>query len=233
MAAINFSIDLGLASARLEPSLPASDRTLARSRPMEHVKDAVTTSDPEKNDQSERWKRLMVAAQAGEQRPYALFLKEAAAFIRIIARRHHRSADLVEDVVQETLTSIHRMRHTYEPGRPVEPWVAAIAKARSIDVLRRQTRISRREAGQDASLLEAHADHRSTTESRLESETVVADAMASLTAPQREAIRLLKIEELSLAEAASVSGLSVQALKSSLHRAMKSLRARLQGDTDE
>lgn len=175
----------------------------------------------------------MLSAQAGRQREYAVFLKEAATFIRVIARRHHRNTGLVEDVVQDTLTSIHRMRHTYEPGRPVEPWVAAIARARSIDVLRRHTRISRREAGEDTEQLAAHPDRRSTTESRLETETVVAGALASLSPSQREAVRLLKIEELSLAEAASVSGLTVQALKSSLHRAMQNLRASLKGGSDE
>jgi RNA polymerase sigma-70 factor (ECF subfamily) len=56
--------------------------------------------------------------------------------------------------------------------------------------------------------------------------------MANLTDAQREAVRLLKIEELSLAEAASVSGLSVQALKSALHRAMQNLRTSLKGGSD-
>lgn len=174
----------------------------------------------------------MLASQEGRQREYATFLREAAVFIRVIARRHHRHTGLVEDVVQETLTSIHRMRHTYEPGRPVEPWVAAIAKARSIDVLRRHTRISKRETGQDTDVLSAHPDRGASTERRLVSESVIADAMAGLTDAQREAVRLLKIEELSLSEASSVSGLSVQALKSALHRAMQNLRASLSGGSD-
>lgn len=192
----------------------------------------VAATEPGEETQSDRWKRLMLAAQEGRQREYAIFLREAATFIRVIARRHHRNSGLVEDVVQETLTSIHRMRHTYEPGRPVEPWVAAIAKARSIDALRRHTRISKREAGEDAEVLSRHPDRGTSTENRLVSETVIADAMASLTDAQREAVRLLKIEELSLSEASSVSGLSVQALKSALHRAMQNLRTSLTGGSD-
>ena len=192
----------------------------------------VTASEPREETQPDRWKRLMLAAQAGQQREYAMLLREAAIFIRAIARRHHRNTGLAEDVVQETLTSIHRMRHTYEPGRPVEPWIAAIAKARSIDVLRRHTRISKRETGEDTDVLSNHPDRGASTESRLVSESVIADAMANLTDAQREAVRLLKIEELSLAEAASVSGLSVQALKSALHRAMQNLRTSLKGGSD-
>ena len=64
-----------------------------------------------------RWQRLMVAAQAGDRRCYATLLQEAAKFVRVIARRYHTDAGAAEDVVQETLLSVHRMRHTYEIGR--------------------------------------------------------------------------------------------------------------------
>ena len=47
-------------------------------------------------------------------------------FVRVVARRFLADAGAIEDAVQETLLSVHRMRHTYEPGRPVEPWIAAI-----------------------------------------------------------------------------------------------------------
>ncbi|MCE9521348.1 MAG: hypothetical protein K8S25_02815, partial [Alphaproteobacteria bacterium] len=92
------------------------------------------------SDSSVRWQTLMIAAQAGDQRSYAVFLQEASMFVRVIARRFHRDASTIEDVVQETLLSLHRVRHTYEPGRPVEPWVAAVARARAIDALRARKR---------------------------------------------------------------------------------------------
>lgn len=162
----------------------------------------------------QRWQRLMLAAQAGEKREYATLLKEASVFIRAIARRHHREPTVIEDVVQETLTSIHRMRHTYEPGRPVEPWIAAIAKARSIDVLRTRMRRNARETHVPGETLALHADPGISPESDLASRSVIAEALSNLTDAQRSAIQLLKIEELSLAEASTVSGLSVQALMS-------------------
>src|SRR4029077_12574252 len=39
-----------------------------------------------------------------------------------------RDAGLADDLVQETFMQIHRSRRTYEPGRPVTPWVFAIAR---------------------------------------------------------------------------------------------------------
>ena len=182
--------------------------------------------------QPQRWQRLMQAAQAAEPRAYSEFLREATGFIRVIARRYHNDASAIEDVVQETLVSIHRMRHTYEPGRPVEPWVAAITKARSIDALRSRYRRARIETTATDETINQVADHRTSTESDLISQSTISAALASLTPAQRAAVQLLKIEELSLNEAASVSGLSVQALKSSLHRAMQSLRTNLLGKDD-
>jgi RNA polymerase sigma-70 factor (ECF subfamily) len=58
------------------------------------------------------------------------------------------------------------------------------------------------------------------------------DAVESLPPGQREAIRLLKLNEMSLKEAAAVSGMSVAALKVATHRALKNLR-KLLGSRNE
>jgi RNA polymerase sigma-70 factor (ECF subfamily) len=193
---------------------------------------ALVQQDDETSETgSVRWQRLMVAAQAGDQRAYSGFLKEAAVFVRVIARRYHRDAGLVEDVVQETLLSLHRIRQTYEPGRPVEPWVAAVAKARAIDALRARTRRAAIETETSDAVHEI-ADPTAGVDAQHETRTEVAAALAALPAGQRAAVRMLKIEELSLAEASAQSGQSVPALKSLLHRAMLSLRAALKGGSD-
>lgn len=185
---------------------------------------------PEDESQSARWQRLMTAAQDGDQRAYADVLREAAAFVRVIVRRYHR--DGVEDVVQETLLSIHRMRHTYEPGRAVGPWVAAIAKARAIDALRARARRAAVEADASPEVVANVADGAASVQTRQESNAELAAALAALPPGQRAAVRLMKIEELSLAEASQASGQSVPALKSLLHRAMLSLRTTLKGGRD-
>lgn len=191
---------------------------------------ALVQQDDETSEMaSARWQRLMVAAQEGDQRAYSSFLKEAAVFVRVIARRYHRDAGLVEDVVQETLLSLHRIRQTYEPGRPVEPWVAAVARARAIDALRARTR---RAAIETSEAVPDVADPTTGVDAQHETRTEIAAALAALPAGQRAAVRMLKIEELSLAEAAAQSGQSVPALKSLLHRAMLSLRTTLKGGRD-
>ena len=39
-----------------------------------------------------------------------------------------RDPALADDLLQDTFLQLHRSRRTYEPGRPVTPWVFAIAR---------------------------------------------------------------------------------------------------------
>lgn len=179
-----------------------------------------------------RWQELMVAAQGGDGRAYATLLKEASTFVRLIARRYHGDAGAVEDVVQETLLTVHRVRHTYEPGRPVEPWIAAIAKARAIDALRARKRRGAVEGELTDAVVASASDRATRHDDVLAANDEVATAMSALPASQRAALQMLKIEEMSLTEAARASGQSASALKSLLHRAMRALRASLRSGGD-
>jgi RNA polymerase sigma-70 factor (ECF subfamily) len=219
---------LGARRARLRPA-PAAPLPWGPFAPVQKRPEQIDGAGQE--TPTARWQRLMVAAQAGDQRAYATLLQEAAKFARVIARRYHRDAGAIEDVVQDTLLSMHRIRHTYEPGRPVEPWVAAIAKARAIDALRARKRRAAVEADVPHETVAAIADG-SVHLGALEAGDELAAALATLSPGQRAAVRMLKIEELTLDEAARASGQSVPALKSLLHRAMLSLRATLKGGGD-
>ena len=53
---------------------------------------------------------------------------------------------------------------------------------------------------------------------------VLRQALETLPEGQKQAITLLKLEQLSLKEASGVSGMSVVSLKVATHRAMKNLR---------
>lgn len=172
----------------------------------------------------------MAAAQDGDQQAYARLLRDVLPFVRAIVARRHRPADRAEDVVQDVLLTLHRVRHTYDPARPFAHWLATIAERRAIDALRRRGRGPANEVW-DAKAYETFVDpgaNRS-TEARDAAEAV-RPALAQLPAGQREAIELVKLREMSLEEASKVSGKSVAALKVNVHRAIKSLRARLKGE---
>lgn len=177
----------------------------------------------------QQWSRLMAAAQDGDRSAYERLLRDILPFIRAVVSRQHRAPDRVEEVVQDVLLSVHRVRHTYDPTRPFRHWLAMIARRRSIDALRRRTRLAAFEVADDTAY-ETFAD----PAANKAQEVYVAvdglsDAIAALPPQQREAVELLKLREMSLAEASSVSGRSVAALKVNVHRAIKSLRKRMKG----
>jgi len=175
------------------------------------------------------WSTLMAAAQSGERAAYERLLREVVPFLRALAARHHRAPDRIEDVVQDVLLTVHRVRHTYDPARPFTYWLAAIARRRSIDALRRRGRTAAQEVS-DEHAYETFADPRANREMEVRERAAgLGAAMASLPPGQREALELLKLRELSLAEASRESGKSVASLKVSVHRAIRALRAKFMG----
>ncbi len=183
--------------------------------------------DDRSSEQERRWSQLMRAAQDGDSAAYARLLREIAPFIRAMARRRFRDDDAVEDVVQDTLLSLHRVRHSWQPSRPFSPWLAAIASRRAIDAVRRKTRLNAHEA-HDERAYETFADPGSNKEVEAGAATqMVTSLIAGLPPAQREALELVKLQEMSLAEASAASGQSVGGLKVGVHRAIKSLRTRL------
>ena len=182
------------------------------------------------SDRSARWSGLMAAAQNGDRATYEQLLREIVPFIRAIASGHHRTADRIDDIVQDVLLTIHRVRHTYDPSRPFEHWLATIAKRRSIDGLRRRIRTQANETADDEAY-ETFADPQANRSTEVRDATdLLGGALADLTERQREAIDLLKLREMSLAEASKVSGQSIVALKVNVHRAIKALRVKLKGE---
>lgn len=173
----------------------------------------------------------MVAAQAGDGRAYERLLADSVALIRAAARRRGVAMDHLDDVVQETLLTIHRVRHTYDPSRSYDAWLHAIATRRAIDALRADGRRGRREL-HDEQAVDNHPefhDASAAAESEQGARTLH-DAIQQLPPRQREAVEQLGLREHSLDEAAVLTGRRAGALKVSLHRALKALRRRLHGE---
>jgi RNA polymerase sigma-70 factor (ECF subfamily) len=169
------------------------------------------------------WSMLMARAQNGDAEAYRRLLAAIAPYVRSLAARHHRDAADIEDTVQDVLLTVHAVRQTYDPSRPFGPWLVAIAHRRIIDRLRRQGRRRAREVPLEPSHETFSAVDANLPESSALTETLDA-AIARLPLRQREAIRLTKLREMPLKQAAAVTGASTAALKVSVHRAMKTLR---------
>jgi RNA polymerase sigma-70 factor (ECF subfamily) len=169
------------------------------------------------------WSKLMARAQNGDRQAYRILLEDLAPYVRSIAGRCFKQPSDVEDAVQDVLLTVHMVRHAYDPRRPFGPWLLAITNRRIIDRLRRETR----QKALDIALSARHETF-STAPANLHDtsfdEAVLGEAIEQLPPEQRQAIKLLKLNEMSLKEAAAVSGRSIVALKVATHRAIKSLR---------
>jgi len=175
------------------------------------------------------WSQLMANAQNGDQSAYADLLREILPVLRAVARRQHQNFERAEDVVQEVLLTIHRVRHTYDPKRSFRGWVFTIARRRSVDALRKTGRLARFEESAEQDVIEASPSPVPEENPFEDLEPGLARAVAALPPGQRQAIELVKLRELSLAEAAAHSGVSAGALKVAVHRAMKTLREHFAG----
>src|SRR5438093_4067939 len=80
--------------------------------------------------------RLMARAQQGDSNAYVTLLRAITPRVRrlVRSRRGFLGENDVEDIVQEVLLSVHAVRATYDPARPLMPWLSAIVRHRLADV---------------------------------------------------------------------------------------------------
>ena len=177
----------------------------------------------------QRLAAAMAAAQAGDVAAYRNLLRACVPVIASVARGKGIAPDRVDDVVQETLLTLHRARATYDPARPFLPWLHAIARRRTIDALRHHGRNRAREV-HDPLTYASQPDANPSAGERLEQSDRarrLAAAVATLPPGQRQAVERLGLGEETLEEAAAQTGRSKTALKVNLHRALKALRSKL------
>jgi RNA polymerase sigma-70 factor (ECF subfamily) len=178
------------------------------------------------DEREHTWRVWMVAAQAGDGDAYEKLLLELLPHARRQIGRRISDAPGREDIVQNAFVAIHRSRHTYRAERPFTPWFHAIVRNAITDWARARARLSAREVSLEiegvpqpsVAPAEPFADSLSPEMAR---------ALAALPPAQREAVEMIHVEGLSVAEAAARAGVSAGALKVRAHRGYRALRAAL------
>ena len=172
-------------------------------------------------------KPIWLRAQAGDEVAYRDALGLIATRLRAFLRRRMQSLpNDVEDLVQETLLALHVQRGTYDPATPVTAWVLAVARHKLIDLWRRRGRQdvlhdTLDDFGEGQLVAEGGNDH--------EAQRDLGQLLDSLPEAQRLAIRLTKLEGLSVAEASRRTGASASAIKVQVHRGLKRMMALVRG----
>jgi RNA polymerase sigma-70 factor (ECF subfamily) len=110
-------------------------------------------------------------------------------------------------------------QHTWDETRPITPWVAAIARYKLIDALRR--------SGAGLHLpIEDFADLLPAEEARVNAGPDIAHSLDPLPARQREVLQSIALDGASVAEAAARLGISEGAVRVALHRGLAALAKR-------
>ena len=165
---------------------------------------------------------LMTAGLGGDATAYKTLLERLSSQLRVYFNgrlsRIHRGPVEAEDLVQEALIAIHTRRHTYDSSQPFTPWVYAIARYKLIDYLRR-TKMSIKDVPIEGAEDIASRDNSAHVESSLDLEGL----LSGLPPTMRQAIQAVKLDGLSVGEAAARIGISESNVKVSVHRGLKAL----------
>lgn len=160
---------------------------------------------------------LLRAALKGDENAYDQFLRNVASLVRGYARRNiaYGSVD-AEDIVQETLLAIHTKRHTWQPERPVLPWISAIARFKLIDAFRR--------VGQRTDIkLDDIMETVAAPEKEAAMAWEVTRVLDALTPGQRHVVLAISVEGNSIAQTAKNLEMSEAAVRVALHRGLAAI----------
>src|SRR6266700_6575270 len=139
-----------------------------------------------------------------------------------------------EDLLQQTFMKLHQGRSAYVRGANPVPWLYTIAHRTCLDEIRRRKRPRVRLTFNGILPHAPAVDITGSAEpaSAGTDEQAIAQglaALATLPEPQRQAVLLIKIHGHSTAQAASILGTTVGAIKVRAHRGSVALRRKLAG----
>ena len=168
----------------------------------------------------------MLQGLDGNAAAYHQFLKALSAHLRAYFRKRlFQRPDEVEDLVQDTLLAVHNQRHTYRADQPLTAWVHAVARYKLIDLLRARASGESLNVPLDDELELFAASDTEAREAKKDLDTL----LAGLPDRQRLPIVHVKLEGLSVVEAAQLTGMSESAIKIGVHRGLKTLAAKIRG----
>lgn len=171
---------------------------------------------------------LVARTLEGEAEAFTLLVERYRAVVLRVARRIVRAPQEADDVVQETFMRAYDALRSYDPSRPLGPWLYRIATNLSLNRLkRRRPTTSLDGEGQQLPLV----DGTTGPELRvLEAETRsrVRREVAALPEHYRRAVELRHVHGMSYEEIAETLDVPLGTVKGWLFRARKRLRQRLE-----
>ncbi|MEM8606375.1 MAG: sigma-70 family RNA polymerase sigma factor [Myxococcota bacterium] len=176
---------------------------------------------PTSLDASATDEELMDAYIDGDDAAFRLLFERYAPILLRLTRRHLRSEELAEEIVQQTFFRVHGARNDFRRGSKLRPWVMTIAmnlvrehwrrkKRRKVTTLEVET-----QAAPEAEFMPIEIRQRS---------QLLHEALEKLPTSQREVVELHWFQERPYAEVAKIVGTSEGAVRVRAHRAYATLK---------
>ena len=170
---------------------------------------------------------LLTAARAGDRNALEALLFRYQAKVYRFGMQMCRDPEDAKDVLQDTLLAMARTLRDFRGASSLSTWLYTIARSFCIKKRRRGKSVAAAVEAIDEGAA-AHVPHpgpgpEESVESR-QIEAVLAEAIAGLAPIYREVLVLRDIEGLTAPEVAGVLGITIEAVKSRLHRARLAVR---------
>lgn len=166
-------------------------------------------------------------ARSGDRAAFAALFDHFAPRVKGLLMRGGTSAELAEEVAQETLLAVWRKAALFDPEKAsASTWIATIARNLRIDIARRETR-SRLSQVYEI-LDEDSPEQPDATLSGAERDARVRAAMTQLSTDQYRVVELAFLEGFSHQDVARRLAIPLGTVKSRLRLALSHLRGRLE-----
>lgn len=171
---------------------------------------------------------MIKQALNGDREAFALLTEAYWPVVERVARGILRDAQLAQDVAQDVFADIYMHRARYEPRFSFHAFAGAVARYKSIDLLRKRGEPA---AALDPEMRDAAAPTPESAFAVRMFKTALYSAVEQLPEAHRQMLKAYALNSRSYEEIATEMGLSVAQVKVTLHRIRKKLR-RLRDEWD-
>ena len=174
---------------------------------------------------------LLVSFAAGDQAAFSIIVTRYKDGLYAFLKKFLNRQDLIEDVFQETFLQLFTSRESFDPARPLRPWLFTIAANKAKDALRKQQRTAAISIGAIANSDEMSFDDALNTITsdnvvpydnleRDEIAVLVRGVIADIPENLREILILAYFNKFSYKQMSQILSIPIGTVKSRLHTAV-------------
>jgi RNA polymerase sigma-70 factor (ECF subfamily) len=174
---------------------------------------------------------LLTSYAAGNQAAFSIIVTRYKNGLYAFLQKFLNRQDLIEDVFQETFLQLFTSRESFDPARPLRPWLFTIAANKAKDALRKQQRTAAISIGAIANSDEMSFDDALNTITsdnvvpydnleRDEISVLVRGVIADIPENLREILILAYFNKFSYKQMSQILSIPIGTVKSRLHTAV-------------